>query len=126
MKLTEFYLSALDREVERSRKALEEVPEGKFDWKPHDKSMIFGRLADIVATIPTWITMQIKRDELDVAPADGSSTKQAPKETSEDLVKALDESAIAARSALARDAALRRTQDSVAQSAASRMIAPRH
>ena len=100
MKLTEFFRSELDREVERSRKALEEVPEGKYDWKPHEKSMIFGYLADMVATIPTWITMEIKQDELDVVPAAGAGTKRAPKKTSEDLLKALDEAAAAARTAL--------------------------
>jgi uncharacterized damage-inducible protein DinB len=100
MKLTEFFRSELDREVERSRRALKEVPEGKYDWKPHEKSMIFGYLADMVATIPTWITMEIKQAELDVAPAEGSRTTQAPKKTSEDLLKALDEAAAAARTAL--------------------------
>jgi uncharacterized damage-inducible protein DinB len=100
MKLTEFFLAELDREVDRSRKALKEVPEGKYEWKPHERSMIFGYLADMVATIPTWITMEIKQDELDIAPAEGAGTKQAPKETSQDLVKALDEAADAARSAL--------------------------
>ncbi|MFS8086596.1 MAG: hypothetical protein ACMG6H_13265, partial [Acidobacteriota bacterium] len=72
MKLTEFFLTELDREVSRSRRALKQVPEGKYDWKPHEKSMIFGYLADMVATIPTWITMEIKQDELDVAPLEGS------------------------------------------------------
>ena len=100
MKLTEFFREQLDREVERSRKALEQVPDEKFDGKPHDKSMIFGYLADMVATIPTWITMEIKRDDLDVAPAEGQGTKKAPKKTSADLVKALDEAAAEARSAL--------------------------
>lgn len=100
MKLTEFFRAELDREVERSRKALEEVPDGKYQWKPHERSMIFGYLADMVATIPTWITMEINQDELDVAPAEGKGTKQAPKETSVDLVKALDEAAAAARTAL--------------------------
>jgi len=100
MKLTEFFREELDREVERSRKALEQVPDGKYQWKPHDKSMIFGYLADMVATIPTWITMEINRDELDIAPAEGQGTKKAPKETSVDLVKALDEAAAEARSAL--------------------------
>ena len=57
MELTTFFLSELDREVERSRRALQNVPAGKYDWKPHDKSMIFGYLTDMVATIPTWITM---------------------------------------------------------------------
>jgi len=100
MKLTEFFREELDREVERSRKALEQVPDGKYQWKPHDKSMIFGYLADMVATIPTWITMEINRDELDIAPAEGQGTKKTPKETSADLVKALDEAAAEARSAL--------------------------
>lgn len=100
MKLTEFFRQELDREVERSRKALEQVPDGKYQWKPHDKSMIFGYLADMVATIPTWITMEINRDELDIAPAEGQGTKKEPKETSADLVKALDEAAAEARSAL--------------------------
>jgi len=53
MKLTEFFLAELDREVDRSRRALERVPEGKYDWRPHEKSMIFGYLANMVATIPT-------------------------------------------------------------------------
>ena len=100
MKLTEFLREQLDREVERSRKALEQVPDGKFDWKPHERSMVFGYLANMVATIPTWITMEIKRDDLDVAPAEGQSTRQPPKETRADLVKALDEAAADARSAL--------------------------
>src|SRR6266478_1172967 len=90
MKLTEFFLSELDREVERSRRALEQVPEGKYDWKPHDRSMAFGYLADMVATMPSWMAMAITQDELDVAPADGPKMKQAPKETSDALLKALE------------------------------------
>jgi uncharacterized damage-inducible protein DinB len=101
MKLTEFFQEQLGREVDRSRKALEEVPEGKYDWKPHERSMIFGYLADMVAMIPTWITMEINRDELDVAPPAGQGTKKEPKKTSADLVKALDEAADEARRALA-------------------------
>jgi len=100
MKLTEFFREELDREVERSRKALEQVPSGKYDWKPHEKSMIFGYLADMVATIPMWIQMEIERDELDVAPAKGQGMKPAPKETSEALIKALDDAAAGARAAL--------------------------
>src|ERR1041385_1375221 len=100
MKLTEFFREQLDREVERSRKALEQVPEGKYDWKPHEKSMIFGYLADMVATIPSWITMQVTKDELDVAPAQGSAMKHEKKETSAALVAALDKAAADAREAL--------------------------
>ena len=98
MKLTEFLRSELDREVERSRRALNEVPEGKYDWKPHEKSMIFGYLVNMVATMPSWITMQINQDELDVAPAKGSNIERKRLDTSEALIEALDK----ARRALQR------------------------
>jgi uncharacterized damage-inducible protein DinB len=100
MKLTEFFVAALDREVERSGRALAEVPDGKYQWKPHDRSMIFGYLADMVATMPSWLAMAIQRDELDIAPKDGSTVKQERKETSAALLKALEKSAADARAAI--------------------------
>jgi uncharacterized damage-inducible protein DinB len=100
MKLTEMFLSQLDDEVERTRRALEQVPDGKYDWKPHERSMIFGYLADMVATIPTWMAMEIKQNELDVAPPEGQGMKRERHETSKELIKALDEAAADARSAL--------------------------
>ncbi|MFN2499525.1 MAG: DinB family protein [Pyrinomonadaceae bacterium] len=100
MKLTEFLLAELDREVERSRSALEQMPEGKYDWKPHEKSMILGYLANMVATIPSWIEMQITEGELDVAPAPGESKLEHKRmDTSAQLIEALDKSAATARSA---------------------------
>jgi len=99
MKLTEFLRSELDREVERSRAALKEVPEGKYEWKPHEKSMIFGYLVNMVATIPMWVTMQINQDELDVAPAEGSKIEQKRLDTSAGLIEALDKAAADARTA---------------------------
>jgi uncharacterized damage-inducible protein DinB len=100
MKLTTFLLGELDREVDRSRRALQQVPEGKYDWKPHDKSMNFGYLVDMVATIPSWIAMEVTKDELDVAPAQGPTMRPEPKKTSEALLQALDKSAADARAAL--------------------------
>ena len=102
MNLTEFLSAELDREVERSRRALREVPEGKYDWKPHEKSMIFGYLANMVATIPMWISMEISQDELDVAPAEGSNMEQKRLDTSEALIEALDKAAAGAREAFAK------------------------
>ena len=100
MKLTEFLLAELDREVERSRRALKQAPEDKYDWKPHEKSMIFGYLANMVATIPMWITMEINQDKLDVAPAPGESKiEQKRMETSAEWIEALDKAAAGARSA---------------------------
>ncbi len=100
MKLTEFFRAEFDREVARSRRALEQVPADKYSWKPHEKSMDFGYLANMVATIPIWITMQIERDELDVAPAEGSNFEQEKLNTSEELLQALDDAAAGTRAAL--------------------------
>jgi uncharacterized damage-inducible protein DinB len=97
MKLTEFLLAEFEREVERSRRALAQVPEGKYEWKPHEKSMMFGYLANMVATIPSWIAMQITQEELDVAPADGSKMEQKRMDTSDQLLQALDKTAADAR-----------------------------
>lgn len=99
MNLKDVLLAEMNREIERSRRALEQVPEGKYDWKPHDKSMIFGYLAHMVATIPMWVTMQINQDELDIAPKDGSKFEQKRLDSSAELVEALDKAAAGAREA---------------------------
>jgi uncharacterized damage-inducible protein DinB len=99
--IKEFLLKQLDREVDRSRKALEQMPEGKADWKPHEKSMAFGYLAELVAIMPSWIAMQVDRDELDLAPKDGSNIKREPKTTRADYLKAFDDAVAAARKSLA-------------------------
>ncbi|HJZ79238.1 MAG TPA: DinB family protein [Pyrinomonadaceae bacterium] len=102
MNLKEFLQNELDREVDRSRRALEQVPEGRHDWKPHEKSMAFGYLTNMVATIPMWIMMQLNQDELDIAPKDGSKFEMKRLETSAEFVEALDKSAAGAREAFAR------------------------
>ncbi|HEY1911251.1 MAG TPA: DinB family protein [Vicinamibacterales bacterium] len=102
MKLSELLLAELDRETPRSRRALAEVPVGKYDWKPHDRSMALGYLTQLVATMPSWIGMGITMNELDVAPASGSAMPREKLETSEALIAALDKSATEARAALQR------------------------
>lgn len=99
MKLKEVLRAQMDREIERSRRALEQAPEGKYDWKPHEKSMLFGYLANMVATIPMWITMQINQAELDIAPKDGSKFEQQRLDSSGELLAALDKTAAGAREA---------------------------
>src|SRR5262249_11473745 len=99
MNIKDFLLAELNREVNRSRRALKELPAGKNDWKPHDKSMAFGYLANMVATIPMWITMQIDQDELDIAPKDGGKFEMKRLETSAQYVEALNKAAAGARDA---------------------------
>jgi uncharacterized damage-inducible protein DinB len=105
MKMTDLFLAELDREVSRSRRALERVPEGQHDWKPHEKSMMFGYLSFLVASIPTWISMIIDQDELDIAPKSGASRPIPKLNTSAEYLEALDKAVEGAR------ASLRKTSD---------------
>jgi uncharacterized damage-inducible protein DinB len=100
MNLTGWFLSELASEAAKSRRVLEQVPEGTRAWKPHDRSMELGYLADLVATIPTWVGMAITMDELDVAPKDGPQYQPPPLNTPAELVAALDKAVAQAREAL--------------------------
>ena len=100
MKNTEWFLAELESEAAKSRRVLEQVPAGKRDWKPHDRSMAFGYLSDLVANIPSWIAYAITLDEMDIAPKDGQSRRPEPMNTSTELVAALDKAVAQAREAL--------------------------
>ena len=97
MKLTDLFLDELEREAVHTRRAIEQVPEEHDDWKPHQKSMPFGYLAQLVATMPGWVTMTIKQDELDLNPAGGG---MKPLRTKQELLQALDQAVAGARDAL--------------------------
>ena len=100
MKLTELFLAELDREAPRTRRALEQVPTGKDDWTPHPKSMPLGRLAGLVASMPSWVSLIIDQDELDLTPAPGKGTFQPP--ATDQLVATHDGLVEKARAALTK------------------------
>lgn len=97
MALIDSLLPEFDHEISTTRKLLERVPEDKFDWKPHAKSMSLGALATHVATIPMWGEATITKDEIDVA------TGQAPAQPTSraDLLAMFDTHAASTRTALA-------------------------
>jgi len=70
-----------------TRKMLERVPEDKFDWSPHGKSMTLRRLATHVAEISNWTKPTLTQDELDFATAD---YKPAILNTADELVELFD------------------------------------
>jgi uncharacterized damage-inducible protein DinB len=101
MTFKDIFLAELDAEAKRTRRTLERVPEGRDEWKPHDKSMPLGRLAMLVARMPSWVGMIIKQDQLDLnPPGGGSNISQRPLRTSRELVEAMDEGVAEARAAL--------------------------
>jgi hypothetical protein len=92
MTITELLLAELDREAAGIRKTLERVPEGKNDWKPHEKSMPLGYLATIVATIPGWLDMVVNMDELDINPPGGSRFRPPEWKTRNELLAQFESS----------------------------------
>lgn len=64
----------LEKEAVTTRKMLAVVPNDKYDWKPHPKSMSIRQLATHIAELPSWIGMILNSDELDFAAMDYKPT----------------------------------------------------
>ena len=100
MKLTSIVSEQLKSEAELTKRALQQVPSGKSDWKPHPKSMPLGQLVQMIAAMPSWFATMIKQDELDVKPK-GSDGYQPPANIdSGQALKALDKAVAEADKAL--------------------------
>lgn len=86
-------LNELQREAAITKGVLERVPEDKFAWKPHEKSMSAGQLAMHIATIPAGMCRLASLDEFDVASANPNPPIPGSRE---ELLKALESSVAAA------------------------------
>ena len=57
MPLIDALLPEFDREMGLTRRALERVPDGQFEWRPHPTSVTLGRLAEHLTEMPQWATI---------------------------------------------------------------------
>ena len=69
MSMIAMYLKELEQESLTTHKMLSIVPNDKYDWQPHPKSMTIRGLATHIAELPTWITLALTTEELDFAEA---------------------------------------------------------
>ncbi|HEY6974931.1 MAG TPA: DinB family protein [Chitinophagaceae bacterium] len=67
MTLIPMLLKEMEQEAQTTRKMLVRVPNDKYTWKPHPKSMTLQQLATHVAELPAWVSMTLATDELDFA-----------------------------------------------------------
>ena len=67
MQMIPMLLKEMDQEAVTTRKMLSRVPDDKYDWKPHPKSMSVRQLATHIAELPTWVSMTLDTEELDFA-----------------------------------------------------------
>ncbi|MGB2676221.1 MAG: DinB family protein [Candidatus Acidiferrum sp.] len=101
MTLGQAMLPEFDQEMANTRKTLERAPDQQWNWKPHEKSGTLGWLAGHVGTVPEWIAMTIKTEELDYAPVGGPAYQPPKIENRAQLLAAFDKAAAEARAALA-------------------------
>ncbi len=64
---TQLMFADITQELASTRRMLARVPDGHNDWRPHDKSMLLGRLATHLAELPRFGLMILTTDELDWA-----------------------------------------------------------
>lgn len=67
MTLIKSLLKEMDAEFETTKKMLACIPNDKYDWKPHPKSMNIKSLSTHIAELPSWVTMALTTDGLDFA-----------------------------------------------------------
>jgi len=97
MTTIETLLKELEEEAVTTRKMLACVPNDKYDWQPHPKSMTIRRLVTHIADIPSWLEIAIYDDELNFAT---STHKEPVINNTDELLKFQDESVAKGKAAL--------------------------
>lgn len=98
----------LSNELATTRAVLDRLPDDRFDWQPHEKSMTLGRLAAHMVTLLRMPALVLATDDIDLAegrpPAEPMPDRAA-------ILAAFDRAAAAVREAIdqADDAAFEAT-----------------
>lgn len=97
MPIAQMILPEFDHEMANTRKMLERLPDGSFDYKPHEKSMTLGRLAAHVAELPSYATATVSLDRLDLT----GEEKHVTPATRKEVLDSFDKFVAEARALLA-------------------------
>ena len=100
MSIAETFLPEFDRETGITRRLLERIPDGQFAWKPHDKSMTLGRLAEHLAELPGWAKVAIDHSGIDMTTP--RPPEYIPPPTRVAVLEMFDKNVAEARAALTR------------------------
>ena len=88
MTIVEMLVKEMEREAVTTRKMLSIIPDDKYDWKPHEKSMTVRSLATHIAELPAWVSMTLATTELDFA---ANPYKQEPITNTKELLHYFEE-----------------------------------
>jgi uncharacterized damage-inducible protein DinB len=99
MLIRDALLPEFDQEAATTRRLLERIPDNKFSFKPHPKSMDMASLATHLCEVIDWAPETIGKDSIDLASFDPSKRKIAASHA--ELLDKFDKSVAHARAALA-------------------------
>ncbi|WP_375444477.1 DinB family protein [uncultured Fibrella sp.] len=74
MSIIEMLQKEMEMEANTTREMLSRIPDDKYDWRPHPKSMPMRNLAIHIAELPTWVPMTLQTDGIDFAAMDFTPT----------------------------------------------------
>ena len=101
MTLRDTILPEFDHEMATTRKTLERVPEGKPDWKPHDRSMTISRLAGHLAELPMFGAVTFQGNSFDFQ-ASGAPPQPTVMTSRKQLLDLFDKNVATARAAISK------------------------
>lgn len=99
MNIIDLLLKEFDQETAITRRMLERVPEDKWSWKPHEKSMTMKQLTVHIAELPGWINMALNTSELDF---ESAPYNPAPVDSVKDLLALFEKSVESGRASLSK------------------------
>jgi len=100
MLIRDALLPEFDQEMATTRRLLERIPDDKFGFKPHPKSMDMATLATHLAEMTGWTAETIGQDSFDLAGVDPATRKIAASRS--ELLELFDQAVSKARAALAK------------------------
>jgi len=77
MLIRDALLPEFDQETATTRRVLERIPDDKFGFKPHPKSMDMATLATHLCEMTSWAVDAIEKDYFDLASHDPSKRRIA-------------------------------------------------
>src|SRR2546425_3687780 len=101
MTIGQMMLGEFDQEMQNTRKTLERCPDGKWNWKPHEKSGTVGWLTSHLATMPGWTAVTLNTDQFDYAPVGGPAYEPPKIANRKELLAEFDKNVAEARAAIA-------------------------
>ena len=96
MTIIQSLIPQFEQEMSVTRNTLERIPDEKFLWKPHTKSMALGSLVSHIAEIPSWSVPTIAQASLDLAPVGGPAYSTPQLTSRAQVLAAFDKNCTAA------------------------------